>query len=534
LRLISLLAVFCFFSCSRQSGEDIERIAILPGNILITHPGTEWMKTAAPLVFAQDLMTSARLVPLIADTESAAYQVHASKTLEATVEEQNGRIRVQAVIRGLATQRNERVLETERSGEDLISALNAISKSIDPRAVEYSTKNDGALQALAAAVQARDITSQLQDLDRAIQADPSFGAAYLTKIELLARSGGQELAQTIAQAQSHASAFTPLDRLRLREITAQISHAPLDEQVKASTALLQLAPNNLDTLVSLASDRFLQQNAAAGLALLKRALEMSPDARNIQLQMAQGLLETRHFAEAEKIYVSLDADWAVLPNLATCILLEGDRARANSVFSTYVQRLEQLGDPFAALAKAGWLAISGQMREAIVALQTGKFTQPDVKSLALSQVAIWDIAEKDSQAAKQAAAEAGKLARAPIVRLFALAAALIAEGDLPPEQWENRVNTSTLDSGAKQALLGYGFFLFGHFPQAARTWQAILNSSGDTDLRARAMLAASLERAGKSVEASRIRVQPFLPNLTGGDPYAAITFGEMRRLLHLK
>ncbi len=489
---------------------------------------------AVPLVFAQDLMTSGRFVPLIANAESAAYQFQASKTLEATVEEQNGRIRVHAVIRSLATQRNEHIFEAEHSREDLISALNEIAKHVDARAVAYSTKNNSALQALAAAVQAGDITAQMQDLDHAIQADPGFGAAYLTKIELLARSGGQELARTIAQAQSHAGEFTLLDRLRLREVTAQIAHAPLDEQIKASTALLKLAPNNLDALSSLAADRFLQQNAGAGTELLKRALAISPGNTNLQLQMAQGLFETRHFAEAEKIFISLDADLAVLPNLATCILLEGDTARANSVFATYVQRLERLGDPLAALAKAGWLAISGQMREAIAALQTAQFPQPDLQSLALSQIAIWDVAERDSKAAKQAAAEAGKLARAPIVRLFALAAALIAEGDLPPEQWEDRVNTSTLDSGAKQALLGYGFFLFGHFQEAARTWQAILNSSGDTDLRARAMLAASLESAGKSGEASRIPVQPFLPNLTGGDPYAAITFGEMRRLLHLK
>ncbi|MGH9581817.1 MAG: hypothetical protein ACRD4O_02635, partial [Bryobacteraceae bacterium] len=231
---------------------------------------------------------------------------------------------------------------------------------------------------------------------------------------------------------------------------------------------------------------------------------------------------------------SLDSDPDVLPDLAVCILLEGDRARADSVFAKYVRRLKTSKEPFAPLADAGWLAISGRIPEAVARLQAARFAQPDLESLARSQIAVWQTAARDTAAAKESAAQGMKLAKAGIARVFAAAAALIANGDAPPVQWRAKVNAAPLDSGTKQTILGYGFFLFGHYAEAAQVWQTLLTASGNTDLRARSMLASALGHSGKKAEADKILVQPFLPNLTGGDPYAAIPFGEMRRILRLK
>jgi hypothetical protein len=93
------------------------------------------------------------------------------------------------------------------------------------------------------------------------------------------------------------------------------------------------------------------------------------------------------------------------------------------------------------------------------------------------------------------------------------------------------VNAAPLSADQKPIVLAYGLFLNGHFPDAANAWRALCDQSGDTDLRSRAMMAASLTRAGRSLEANSPRVLPFLPNLTAGDQYAAIAFTEMRRLL---
>jgi hypothetical protein len=505
-------------SCSHRAPPGIERLAILPGNILIADPAAEWLRLAVPLAVAEDLTTSRNLSPIVADGESGAYRAAASEMLEATVEERQGRFRIEAAIRDMKTQRNRRVITAAgASAAGLIAVVNRLAKSIDPRATDYSTNNDQALQAFAAAAQESNSQSQVQSLTEAIQVDPGFGAAHIALIELLARSGARNVQSAIANAKAHEAAFTALDRARFQEIVTRISHAPLAQQTSAAAALLRLAPNNLDALTSLAADRFLQGDAGAG-ALLNRALQVSPGNASLPMDLAEGLFETKQFAKAEKIFVRLDSDVAVLPDLAACILLEGDRARASSVFASYVQRLQDIKEPLAPMANAGWLAISGQLPQAIASLQSAQFHQADLESIALSQIAVWQTATKDTAAAKKTGAQALGLAKAPIARVFAIAATLIANGDVPPEQWQARVNASPLDNGTKQVLLGYGFFLFGHYNQAAQVWQTLLTASGNIDLRSRAMLASSLDHAGKPDEAAKILVQPFLPNLTGGRP----------------
>lgn len=500
---------------------------------MIADPASEWMKAAVPLVFAEDLGTSHRFVPVLANNESSAYQVKAAEMLEATVEEQRGRVHVEAFIRDLKTQRNRRMVQADGPTAGLIAALNGLVKKIDADATNYSTKNEKALQAFAAAAQTSDTKKQLKALNQAIALDPGFGTAYITAIHVAAATKGGDVKALLAQAQAHEKGFSALDRARFDELAARVSHAPLKQRESAASALLQIAPNNLDALTGLAAVRFLQGDEG-GAELLKRASEVSPDNASIQINLAEGLLETKQFSKAEKAFASLAKDPDILPDLAACILLEGDRVRADSVFRKYVQQIEKSKAPFAPLAEANWLALSGKMPQAISRLESAQFPQPDLQSLAWSQIAVWQAAMKNTAEAKKSAAQGTNLAKAAIARVFAEIATLIAHADLSPDQWQAKVEASPLDSGSKQMVLGYGYFLFGHYAQAAQVWRALLKASGNADLRARAMLASSLEHSGNKPEAQKILVQPFLPNLTGGDPYATIPFSEMRRMLESK
>lgn len=491
------------------------------------------MKAAVPLVFAEDLGTSRRFVPVLANNESSAYRTKAAEMLEATVEERRGRVHVQVFLRDLQTQRNRRMVQGGGPAAGLIATLNGLAKKIDADATDYSTKNKKALRAFAEAAQTSDTKKQLEALNQAIALDPAFGMAYITKIHVLATIKGGDVKALLDQAQAHKEAFTPLDRARFDELAARVSHAPLNQRVSTASALLQIAPSNLDALTGLAAVRFLQGDEK-GAALLKRASEVDPGNATIQMNLAEGLLETKQFSKAEKAFAGLAKDPDILPDLAVCILLEGDRARADSVFKKYVQEIEKSKAPFAPLAEANWLALLGKMPEAIARLEAARFPQPDLQSLAWSQIAVWQAAMKNTAQAKKSAAQGTQLAKATIASVFAEIATLIANPDLPPDQWQAKVEASPLDGGSKKMVLGYGYFLFGHYAQAAQVWQALLKASGNADLRARAMLASSLERSGNKAQAQKILVQPFLPNLTGGDPYAAIAFGEMRRMLEAK
>ncbi len=75
---------------------------------------------------------------------------------------------------------------------------------------------------------------------------------------------------------------------------------------------------------------------------------------------------------------------------------------------------------------------------------------------------------------------------------------------------------------------GYRAFLERRFPEAISFWQSVVEQTAGTDLRARAMLAASREGAGQPPQ---LEVLPYLPDL--GDPYASVAFNEMRRLLKM-
>jgi Flp pilus assembly protein TadD len=106
-------------------------------------------------------------------------------------------------------------------------------------------------------------------------------------------------------------------------------------------------------------------------------------------------------------------------------------------------------------------------------------------------------------------------------------------GDQSSEDWRKKVQDSALLPTLKQPILAYGFFLNGRYKEAAAEWKKAYDASEGTDLRVRAMLASSLDRAGNSAEARKIRVEPFLIR-DFADVYGAVAFAEMRRMSGLQ
>jgi len=531
-----LIALLIFASsCSRNQTSSLERAAIIPANILITDPKSEWMSLGIALVLEQDLATSHHIAAVLANGDSGAYQHGATQVLRTTVEDRQGRINIQMTVTNLSTQRITSSGDVNLPSSDgVLAAVNALAKRIDPQSTEFSTKNDRAWQAYTVAAGSPNLQTRAQMLTAAANADPGFGLAYLVLAQVLNQAGDQNLAPILSAAAAHRDAFTPLDKVRFGALVARTSHAPLEQQANATAAVLQLAPNDVDALATLGSERFLQNNAAEGERLLKRALELSPGNVNIRAQLAEGLLETRRFAEAEKIFTGIDNSPAVLPQLAVCSLLMGDPGRANAVFSNYLKERAAANDPLLYLAQANWIAISKSPAEGVQYLARNNFSEDDLRSLAASQSSVWQLMGKDVIGAKKNAALAVQLAKAPVPKLFAAIAILMAESDEPLDQWRAQVTGSPLDEAIKHAVLAYGLFLSAHYPEAVAEWQALVQQSGGADLRARAMLAASLDRAGRAAEARKIPVEAFAPNLTGADQFAVLPFTEMRRLLNSK
>lgn len=502
-------------------------MALVPANVLVSDSASDWIRFAIPLVLEQDLATSRNVIASVVNDESGAYQSGANDIVRTTIENRDSRITVQATITDLSTQKNREILRTEgRSSAGLLPVLNALTKQIDGRAVDFSTKSDHALQSFAMAAQSPNLQSRAEILGNAIRIDPTFGLAYLLLAETAERAGAQNVSTVIGEARRHTDAFTPFDRLRFQALAAQISHAPFAEQEKADLAVLNLAPNDMNALASVGSIRFLQNDANGGSRLYASALKLSPGNLNLRRQLAEGLLETRRFTDAEKVFTGLDNNAAVLPGLAVCILLEGDLARASTVFDKFIASRAP-GDPLNPLFRAEWLALSGQVPKAIQSLQASSFNDRGIRALVLTQLTIWQLYAGDFNGAKGSARQAVQLDPRPTS--FSAYAALLAAASEPKEQWQQQVNASPLNEQVKDSLLGYGFFLSGHFPEAAQSWQKAVQQAGNTDLRARAMLAASLDRAGNREQANKVVIEPFIPEF--GDLYSAVSFNELHRLL---
>lgn len=495
-------------------------MAILPANILVDNDTSGWMGLGVPIAIQYDLAPSANLIAGFVHSISGAYQMQAGAVLRTTVESRPaGRLHIQAVITDASTQRNRQVIDVDAGSEaGLIPALNSMVKQISAASTSFSTGNTGALQAFTAAADTSNLQTRIHQLNAAIDLDPRFGLAYMLLLNAVAGTGAHNTEPLIAQIANRRSDFTPIDRARLGEIIARLEHAGLAEREKAGEAVLKLAPNDVDTLVALGVGRFLQGDAKGGRQFLERALELSPGNANIRQDLVRGFIQTKSYRDAEKL-IANPAD------LAICFLLQGNLTQANATIARVVESLNSA--ELKTLFEANWLAIAGQIPKAIETVEGATFTSRVVQSAGLVQIALWQAMTHDFVAAKKSAARAYELngTRGSLAAI----AQLLTQAEKPAAEWRHEVESASLDPVSARTLLGYGFFLYGRYPDSAEVWRQILTQSGDTDLHARAMLAASLDRAGRTDEARRIRVQPFIPEF--GDIYASISFNEMRRLI---
>jgi len=501
-------------------------MAILPANVLVSDPTSDWMKLGVPLVLQQDLTSTQFTSPSLVADEPGANQSGAQDILRTKIEDRQGKIHIDATVVDAATQKTTRTEEVDAgTAATLIPAVNALAKKLDETAAEFSTKNTEALKLFTSAAQDPNPQNRVALLNKATAADPTFGMCYFLLLEMTASMGPQGYKATLDAAQSHRASFTPYDQARFDLIARQLERAPMAQRTAATEALLKVAPNDIDGLAIISGIRFLKGDIAGGSEAINRAISLSPGNPNLKAQFAEGLVQSKRFADAEKVLAKFDQNPAALPELAITILLEGDVARANQTAERFFASVPN--EEYRTILRASWTELTGDHAKAIALAENAKFSNANIRGLALSEAAVWRLMNKDVAGAKKTAALAAQSDNHPSA--ITAVASLLVSGDEPPEEWRKKVEASALNAQMKQPILAYGFFLNGHYHEAAAEWRKALDQSEGSDLRARAMLAASLDRAGKSDEAKKISVQPFLIR-EFADVYGSVVFGEMRRL----
>jgi Tfp pilus assembly protein PilF len=484
------------------------------------------MANAVQLVLQTDLSTSRALIPSLAGDDSGTFLVGAKEVLRTTLTLRRSGLHLTATFTDNSTQKVERAVELQASGStNLLPLLNALAKQIDSNSTVFSTKNDRALQAYLKAASTNQMQQRVTGLRDALSIDPAFGLAYITLAEVDAQAAPADLQGLLQTAGSRESSFTPFDRARLNALRVRYSHGPLREQESALQAVLQIAPNQPDALVGLGTLGFLSGSATVGTRYFERAMALNPGNPTVLRAYAEGLIETRQFARAEKILVGLDNNLAVLPELAVCVLLQGDAPRANAVAARLFASIPN--PDLKSLYQGVWLQLSGQTAKANDLLTSTKFAQPASQAIAYSELSMWQMIAHNFASARSWAAKAQQIDPRP--GTFGSIVGLLVGADGPADHWRQQVDASFLAANQplKEQALGYGFFLGAHYAEAEQTWNAILQRSGGADLRARAMLAAAGRQEGKTDAARALNVQPFVPEF--GDLYASVSFFEMNR-----
>ena len=504
-------------------------MTIIPANVLVSDPASEWMKFGVPMILQQDLMPCQFTAPSVVAEEANAAQLSAQDILRTKIESRQGKIHLEATVVDAATQKATSVEEVEASSAaTLIPALDALAKKLDPTAGAFSTRNTEAAKLLATAAQERNPQNRFDLMNKAVGADPNFGMCYFLLLEMTAPLGPEKYKPILDQAKSRRAAFTPYDQVRFDLLSQQMARAPMNQRMAAAEALLKVAPNDADGLAVLSGIRFLNGDVNGATEALNKAINLNPGNPNLKSQLAEGLVESKRFADAEKVLAKLDRTSPVLTELATVILLEGDVVRATQTSESLIA-LSKNPD-YRTILEASWTALTGDRTKAIAQAESAKFVDPRARGLALGQAAVWRLMNKDSKGAKKTA---DLLAQSDNhTTPIGLIVTLLANGDMPPEDWRKKVTVAPLNPVMKQSILAYGFFLNGHYSESAIEWRKALDASEGSDLRARAMLAASLDRAGNAPEAQKIKVQPFLIRELA-DVYSTVVFSEMRRLMGL-
>jgi tetratricopeptide (TPR) repeat protein len=491
-----------------------------------------WLRTGLSVVLQSDLVTASHITATSVDSQSQAYQSQATQVLQATLERRDQQWRLSMTTIDLASQMiAETLVVTGPETAGVIPLANAAALRLDSKAAAFSTRRDPALQLYVQGMTASSPTARIEGIQKAIELDPRFGLAYISGIDILAQQDTAAADDLLRRASVRKGEFTALDQARLNAVAAHMSHSSLAHQVAAAEALLKLTPNSLDALVNLASLRFSEGDVARAKQLSERALRLSPGNETVRIYLALGLFGSRQFREAERVFQSLQANPAILPQLAVCVLLEGDAARADEIYGRYLKTQQSAADAVPPLARANWLALTGKVQDAVTLLNTSQLPHGELQSLALSQLAVLEMMRNNRLQAQRDASASLAAASSAFTKSLAIGAKAISSDAQSAASVAAAVNATALGKDEKAVVVGYGLFLNGYFSEAADAWKAVFDQSGGTDIRSRVMLAASLDRAGRHTEQKSVPIRPFMPNLRGGDEYAPVAFAEVRRLL---
>jgi tetratricopeptide (TPR) repeat protein len=434
-------------ACSRTPERPVRRMAILPFENLTGDTSLDWVGPAVQTIVSAELAGNPKIVAARAGSVDEGYLTDADRLVHGFFVKGGAGLRIEVQVEDAT--RHKMVAREAETGE-VLPAMNAIAKRLDPSAQAFSTSNGDALAAWGR-----------HDYERAVGIDPDFGAAWLSWTEAQAQRGDQAAAIGVAErALARPGLRSGEDRARIKLLLATLRKDPVARE-KAVGELVELRPLDASLLSMAAETEMNLRRFPEAVLYFKGILRAEPadsgvlnllgyaqayggdlDAAKKTLEqygsdLAQktnsldslGEVHFMHgrFAEAEKYFVeafqsdAAFADGAELKKAAFARWLGGDLKGADELMGRYLDGRRKAHDPLANWRAAVWDYITGRRDQALSKLSE---VSPQ---LAQRQRAVWSgTVSADLGALKEAYARTAPSGDGEARAFYA--AALIAAG----------------------------------------------------------------------------------------------------------
>lgn len=529
-------------SCSREPASALSRVAVLRFENLSPDVSLDWMGRAASDIIAHELDSGQTKVispgTLHANPLTQSRPVSApGESVERSAALADGATRI--VMGQISQAGNRLILDVTESDAttgktiqsftvaapdtgDLYSVADAAARHLSPKVNPFDSRNNEAIAFWARGMEETDYDKATGDYARAAQADPNFAQAWLAWSGTVSAHGDRAAAEKIlAEAQQHANRFNDIDRARLKLASVQLT-GDRAAVLAALNEFARLRPDDVDNVRAVADQNFTAHAFQAAASGYRRLTQLSPDDPAVWNQLGYTLMYSGdyngamsaiehyqrlapkdvnaidsqgdialafgRFSEAEKFYdqsASRDPNFQNSTDLykaAMARLMTGDVAGADKKFEAYIAARTNASDAAVPFRTAAWRFLSGRHDEGFAALtKLAAGPQPQMKALALTQMAIWDLELGRRDRALQESSDAIKSGAALPSTLIARFA---SEDIHSAAEWSARADrmlSAPQLVQVKPLALGYALYLSHQWQAAEALWKQLAERASPDD-----------------------------------------------------
>jgi tetratricopeptide (TPR) repeat protein len=565
----ALLPLF-IAGCSRQPKPQIERLAILPFENLGQDSSLDWIGHAASDILAAQITGSQKIHAVRITVPREAPLVRATRILHGYFAVSAGRLRLHASLEQVDENRIIRTFSAEgRLSDGVLPLADSIADRIEPRAQPFGTQDPEALKAFVEGRTSSDPAAAVARFERAVAADPDFGAAYTGWVQALIVRGDRAGAdRVIDMARARGNQIREIDLIRL-DLVSAILHEDAAARSRALVALTRLTPTDADVFRSLGRLEVTAHRYTTAIDRYRKAAALDPSnpglwnnvgyteafARNLEaarkaLREYEKLVPHEanpldslgdvhfyfgKFADAEKFYLqayeknAAFLGGATLYKAAGARLMTGDVRGAEELFRRFTGARQM--DPLLEYRQAQWEYLLGPRQQAVARMAgfaKNASRRTNASSIAYSQLSAWSLANGDLARARNYAVQADAVASSTVAQQLAALCRFLAEPKASPSELVARAQHAFPDSNedrTRRLALGYGFLLGKHFPEAARLFRELWNETDPASPdRVNVLLAWALVETGQIKEAAELLENYWIPSPGPQTIFAFFTF----------